>query len=113
MEIVFNIFLSAILISTALWISKSNPILGGFIVSLPLSTLIVLALSRIQGSNSEVSSTLAKSIFVGIPASTVFFVPFLLAEKLKLGFWTCYVSGFCLLGLGYFVHRYLVSHLIK
>ena len=113
MEIILNIGLSALLISIALWVAKANPILGGFIVSLPLSTLIVLALSKIQNETPENSTLLAKSIFIGIPSTLVFFIPFLMAEKFKLSFWQCYFSGFAMLGLGFFVHRHLANLLIK
>jgi hypothetical protein len=109
MGLFLNIGLSALIISTALWIAKQNPGLGGFVVSLPLSTLIVLALNRIQNPDPASGMTLAKSIFVAIPATLTFFVPFLLAEKLRLSFWTCYGSGVALLGTSYFVHRFVLQ----
>ncbi len=84
MPIVLNIALTSILLSLVLWVSKKNPILGGFILSLPLSTLIVLALSKIQNDDPGNTTLLAKSIFIGVPASLLFFVPFLLAERLVI-----------------------------
>jgi hypothetical protein len=51
----------------------------------------------------------AKSIFVAVPISLVFFVPFLFSEKLNLGFWTCYSIGIGLLAIGYFVHAGLAK----
>ncbi len=113
MEVIFNVFLSATVISVVLWVSKSNPSIGGFIISLPLSTLIILAFSKIQNPETQASSDLAKSIFVGVPSTLVFFIPFLLADKLKLSFWTCYISGILLLSVGFFIHRYLIGFLIK
>ena len=109
MGLLLNLGLSASLISIALWVAKQNPRLGGFIVSLPLSTLIVLALNRFQNPDSSSGVSLAKSIFVAIPASLTFFIPFLLSEKLKLSFWTCYGCGVALLGASYFIHRFVMQ----
>jgi hypothetical protein len=102
---VFNVILAASIIALAAWVSRRNPTLGGFIVSLPLSTLIVLVINRQQNQDPASSVALAKSIFVAVPATLVFFVPFLLAERLKLSFWTCYGSGVALLSGSFFVHR--------
>jgi uncharacterized membrane protein (GlpM family) len=113
MEIVFNIVLSAVAISVVLWISKTNPVLAGFVGSLPLSTLIVLAFSKLQDRDVGDTQLLAKSIFIGIPATLLFFIPFLVAERLKLSFWTTYFSGFALLSVSYFIHRYLVGFFFK
>jgi hypothetical protein len=113
MDLVFNIGLSATLISVALWVAKQNPVLGGFIISLPLSTLIVLALNKFQNTDPGAGVILAKSIFVAIPASLTFFIPFLLSEKLKLSFWTCYLSGVALLGVSYFIHKSIMDFLAK
>lgn len=52
-----NLLLSASIISLCVWISKKAPDLAGFIVSLPLSTLIVLALNQLQ--NKDPGSSIA------------------------------------------------------
>lgn len=108
--VLLNLFLTSSLLTLVLWIARTNPILGGFIISLPLSTMIVLALSKLQNQNVGDTFLLSKSILVGIPASMLFFVPFLLADRLKLGFWMCYGLGFLMLGLSYFIHKWVVSH---
>lgn len=113
MEVLLNIALTAVLLSVVLWISKTNPILGGFIVSLPLSTLIVLALAKIQNQDPGNTMILAKSIFLGVPSTLVFFVPFLFAEKFKLSFWNSYFLGFALLSCSFFVHRWAMNHWVK
>ena len=113
MQVLLNVFLSATLISTVLWIAKTNPVLGGFILSLPLSTLIALAFSQLQTGDAGNTSLLAKSIFIGVPSTLLFFVPFLFAERMKLGFWTAYASGFALLIVSYFVHRFVMQAWLK
>jgi len=67
------------------------------------TTLIALTYSHLEWGNSQQSIQYAKNIFVAVPLSLLF----LLAQKLNIGFWTCYSSGIVLLGVGYFVHSYL------
>lgn len=98
---------SAILISFVSWLSGKKTGLAGFLTALPLTTLLALAFSHMEWGDSKQSVEYAKSVFVAIPVSLLFFVPFLLAEKLDLGFWTCYWSGLVLLGAGYFIHQFV------
>ncbi len=111
-EIATNVALTSVLLSVVLWVSKTNAILGGFIVSLPISTLIVLAFSRIQQGETGNTQLLAKSIFVALPATLTFFIPFLLADRLKLSFWTSYFTGICLLTVSFFIHKWLVTRFL-
>ena len=99
--------IAALMIAFASWLAGKRPDLAGFIVALPLTTLLVLAFSRGQWGDPETSVKLAKSIFLGLPVSLLFFVPFLVAHRFHLGFWTCYATGLALLAAGYFIHRAL------
>ena len=85
--------------------------MAGFLTALPLTTLLALAFSQIEWGDPKQSVEYAKSVFVAIPVSLLFFVPFLLANKLQLGFWQCYFSGLGLLAAGYFLHTYVFSKL--
>lgn len=102
---ILNIIISASFISFVSWLSGRNGNLAGFLTALPLTTLISLVLSNKQYSG-ETAVTYAKSVFVAIPISLLFFVPFLFATKFNLNFWSCYISGIVLLGVGYFIHQY-------
>lgn len=106
-----KIILAAVLISFVSWLSGKKTGLAGFITALPLTTLLALAFSHLEWGNSEQSVEYAKSVFVAIPVSLLFFIPFLMAQKFNLGFWTCYSSGVVLLGAGYFVHNFVVKFL--
>ncbi len=100
---------AAILISFVSWLSGKKTGLAGFITALPLTTLLALAFSHLEWGDSEQSVEYAKSVFVAIPVSLLFFVPFLLAQKFDLSFWTCYSIGIFLLGVGYFLHSYIIK----
>ena len=100
---------AAILISFVSWLSGKKTALAGFLTALPLTTLLALAFSHWEYSDTKQSVEYAKSIFIAVPISLLFFVPFLLAEKLNLGFWTCYLIGVALLGVAYFLHSSIVK----
>ncbi|MEE2671962.1 MAG: hypothetical protein VYA54_09635 [Bdellovibrionota bacterium] len=104
-----KILLSASIIAFVSWLSGKKTGLAGFLTALPLTTLIALAFSQAQWKDSAQSVEYAKSVFVAIPVSLLFFVPFLLAQKFNLHFWTCYGLGILLLACGYFIHSYIVG----
>lgn len=112
-DIAINVVLTSTILSFVLWLSKTNPVLGGFIVSLPLSTLIVLAFSKIQNGDAGNTFILAKSIFVAVPSTLLFFIPFLFADKLKLTFWTSYLIGFALLGASFGIHKWIMTSWVR
>jgi hypothetical protein len=109
MMFVTKIFIAATLISFASWLSGKRPELAGFIIALPLTTMLALAFSFAEYRDPAASVTFAKSVFVAIPVSMLFFVPFLLAERFHLGFLAAYGIGLVLLTGGYFIHRSIVG----
>ena len=104
--------LAGLIISFCSWLSKENPRVAGFLIALPISTLLVLLFSYAEYRDPATSVNFARSIFIGIPVSLLFFVPFLLAERLQLSFWLCYSAGIALLIGGYFLHQTITRWLI-
>lgn len=113
MPILANLLISASIIALTVWLSKTYPLMAGFIVALPITTMLVLPLSYIQNGSVENTTLLAKSIFVAIPVSLTFFIPFLLSTRFGLSFWQSYGLGCVLLVLGFFVHRVLTQTLFQ
>ncbi|MCO4754152.1 MAG: hypothetical protein KC478_06705 [Bacteriovoracaceae bacterium] len=105
MWFILKIVISAVLIAFVSWLSGKKTGLAGFLTALPLTTLLALAFSHMEWGDPKQSVEFAKSVFLAIPISLLFFLPFLLAEKLQLNFWSCYVLGILLLGVGYFLHN--------
>ena len=108
---IFNILLTAGVIGFTAYLSATQPRLAGFIVALPLATLLVLPLSYLQSHDSVNTLRFAKSILVAIPVSLMFFVPFFFSEKWKLTFWQTYLLGLACLVMGYFLHKILFERL--
>ncbi len=108
MTFFLNVVVSALVISFASWFSGRSPGLAGFIVALPLATMLVLPLSYLQHEDPAISFALAKSIFVAVPVTMTFFLPFLFSERLTLSFWQAYGLACLVLPLAFVVHRLLV-----
>lgn len=104
-----KILISACLIAFASWLSGKRPELAGFIIALPLTTMLVLAFSYAEYNDPAATVRFAKSILAAVPMSLLFFVPFLLAETLRWNFWALYGSGVALLAAGYFLHKALMA----
>ena len=111
MSFILNVLVSAVVISFASWLSGRLPTTAGFLVALPLATMLVLPLSYLEHESAQTSIVLARSIFVAIPISLCFFVPFLLADRLSLSFWQAYGLGCLALPVGYLVHRFITKAL--
>ena len=84
-----KVLLAAIVIAFASWLSGKKPELSGFIIALPLASLIALVFSYLEHKNPETSITFAKS--------------------LGMNFWLIYAIGVILLFVGFVLHRYIVS----
>lgn len=65
----------------------------------------MLPLSPIQHGDSENTILRAKSIFVAVPVTLAFFIPFLASGKFGLSFWQAYALGCLALLLANFAHR--------
>ena len=109
MLFVFKVFISSIIISFASWLSFKKPSLAGFIISIPIVSIISIALSYFEHKDIEKTIVFTKSILVGIPISLLFFLPFFFSKHFGMNFFIIYFSGIVFLILGFFVHRYLTS----
>lgn len=104
-----KVVIAGLVISFSSWLANHKPALAGFIIALPLATLLALLFNYSEFSNTEKSAQFAKSIFISIPLSMSFFIPFLFADRFKIGFWGLYSSGIVLLILAYFLHRFILE----
>ncbi len=104
-----KIIISAVAIAFSAWLAGKKPELAGFIIALPLASILALMFSYVEHRDAEASITFAKSIMIGVPVSWLFFLPFFFAEKYDYGFWMSYGSGLALLIIGFFIHRFIVN----
>jgi hypothetical protein len=104
-----KVLLAALVIAFASWLSGKKPELSGFIIALPIASIIAIAFSYLEHKNTENTVIFAKSILVGVPVSYLFFLPFFFAKNFNMNFWLVYGLGIILLLIGYFVHKYITS----
>jgi ACR3 family arsenite efflux pump ArsB len=109
MLIVLNTLVSALIIGVAAWLSRRYPTSAGFLIALPLATMLVLPLAYVQHRDADSVFQMARSILVALPITLLFFVPFLMRDRLS--FWGAYALGCALLPLGYFAHRAIMRAL--
>ena len=76
-----KVLLAALIIAFASWLSGKRPELSGFIIALPIASIIAIAFSYLEHKNTENTVIFAKSILIGVPVSYLFFVPFFFAKK--------------------------------
>ena len=79
----FQFTASVIVFSSRL--SQKHPDLAGFIIALPLASLLALALAHLQHSDAEKSIAFGPSIFLAVPVSYLFFIPFLIPKVAESG----------------------------
>ena len=104
-----KVLFAALVIAFASWLSGKKPELSGFIIALPIASIIAIAFSYLEHKNTENTIIFAKSILVGVPVSYIFFLPFFFAKNFNMNFWLVYGLGIILLVIGYFVHKYITS----
>jgi len=104
---ILKILIAGILISFSSWLAGKKPILAGFIIALPLTSILALTLNYFEFRDNAKVVTFAKSILLAVPLSLVFFLPFLFAQKLDLPFWTLMLIGLLGLLAAFAIHQYL------
>lgn len=109
MLVVLNTLVSALVIGVAAWLSRRYPVSMGFLIALPLATMLVLPLGYLQHRDPASVFQMARSILVALPITLLFFVPFLMRDRFS--FWGAYALGCALLPVGYLVHRAIMRAL--
>jgi predicted membrane channel-forming protein YqfA (hemolysin III family) len=104
MFFIIKILLAAFTIAFASWLAGRKPVLAGFIIALPLVSILGILFAYNEHHNMEKINQFATSIFVAVPLSLLFFVPFLLNKWLKLNFALTFTLGIVLLVAAYIIH---------
>lgn len=104
MFFIVKIFVSACLIAFASWLVGKKPILAGFIIALPLTSLLGILFAYFEHHDMNKVNQFATSIVVAVPLSMVFFIPFLANKWLKMNFTISFLTGIILLVVAYVLH---------
>ena len=106
-----KVLIAGVIISFASWLSGQYPKLSGFIIALPIASLIAIIFSYYEHQDVEKTVTFTKSIVIAVPISYLFFLPYFFAKQFNMNFWMIYGSGILLLALGFFIHKYFANFL--
>jgi uncharacterized membrane protein (GlpM family) len=107
MMMVLKFIISGFLIVFASWLSGKKPVLAGFIVALPLMSVLTIIFSYAQYRDMDKINQCSAAIFAAVPLSLLFFIPFLLNRWLKMSFSVTLGAGLLLLIVAYFIHAWI------
>ena len=99
-----KILISSCLIAYSSWLAGKKPGLAGFIIALPLATLLGIIFTYSEYRSMDKVNDYAVSILTAVPLSLLFFIPFVLNRWLKMNFPATLIFALVLLTLAYFVH---------
>jgi hypothetical protein len=109
----FKIIFSGIIIAFASWLAGRKPILAGFLIALPLMSMLSIMFTYIEYKDMDKINQFAVSILVAVPLSLTFFVPFVLNRWFKLNFVSTYSLAFTCLTLAYFLHSWITRSFLR
>jgi hypothetical protein len=102
--VLLKAFLSGLIIVFCAWLAGRKPVLAGFLIALPLMSVLSILFSYLQYRDIAKINQFATSILLAVPLSLFFFLPFILNKWLKMNFaWTFILALVCLF-LAYFLH---------
>lgn len=93
MVFVLKVLISGLIVAFASWLAGRKPVLAGFIVALPILSILSVVLSYWEYRDMARINQFAVSIFLAVPLSLTFFVPFFLNRWLKMNFTLTFASG--------------------
>ena len=105
--------LSGMLIAYASSLAGKKPVLAGFLIALPMMSMLSILFSWLQYRDMEKVNEFAGSIFTAVPLSLLFFLPFLLNRWLRMNFPLSYGLGIGLLAGAYFLHHVVLQKLFS
>jgi hypothetical protein len=83
---IVKLLVSAALIAIATEVAKRHPFWGAVIIALPLTSIIAMSWLYAETRDNALLTQFAKDVFVIVPVSLVFFLPFWLEKKTQFGF---------------------------
>ena len=88
--------IAGILVVAVSELSKRNPRMGAFLLTLPLVSILAFIAAWYSGHDMTRISRLARETLVLVPLGLPFFIPIGFAHKLGLSFWSAFIAGLVL-----------------
>ncbi len=100
---------SALVIGIATEVAKRHPFWGAVIIALPLTSILAMSWLYADTHDSLLVTKFARDIFMVLPVSLLFFLPFLIERRTGLDFLANMAAGLVLLALGVWLLRRVIS----
>ena len=107
-----KILISALIIALASWLAGQKSFLAGFIVALPVTSILTILFVYLQQRNMTKVNELAISILVSVPLSLVFFIPFVLNRWIHMNFFVSFGLGLLFLFIAFLIHHSIFKYSI-
>lgn len=104
-----KVLVSALVIALASEVAKRNSFWGALLVALPLTSILAISWLYAETRDNLLVTRFARDIFLLVPGSLLFFLPFLLETKSRLGFLPNLLIGLVLLALAVWGMRRILS----
>jgi len=104
-----KVVVSALVIALASELAKRDSFWGALLVALPLTSILAISWLYVETRDNLLVTRFARDIFLLVPGSLLFFLPFLLETKTRLGFLPNLVAGLVLLALAVWGMRRVLS----
>lgn len=106
----FKIILSGLIIAYASWLSGRKPVLAGFLIAMPMMSMLSILFSYIEYRDITKVNQFAISILTAVPLSLTFFLPFLINKWIKMNFTVTYLAGLSCVLIAFWIHHFLFKH---
>jgi hypothetical protein len=104
-----KVVVSALVIAAASEVAKRDSFWGALLVALPLTSILAVSWLYAETRDNTLVTRFARDIFLLVPGSLVFFLPFLLETKTRFGFLPNLCAGLALLALAVWGMRRVLS----
>ena len=96
---IVKLVVSALVIATASEVAKRDSFWGALIIALPMTSILAVTWLYVETRDNELATRFARDVLLLVPVSLVFFAPFVLEPRTRLGFWPNLALGLMLLAL--------------
>ncbi len=104
-----KLVVSALVIAAASEVAKRDSFWGALLIALPITSILALSWLYVETRDNELATRFARDVLLLVPVSLVFFVPFLLEPRTRIGFWPNLGLGLGLLALAVWLLRTALS----
>lgn len=105
---IVKVVVAALIIGLAAEVAKRNVFWGAILIALPLTSILAMSWLYADTRDNALLTQFARDIFMIVPVSLVFFVPFLLETRTHFGFVPNMGMGLVLLAVSvWLLHRWM------